>query len=341
MLKTKISKNFFYFIVSTIILSLVVGLRGSTRDTLVYVEIFNNIESYDLLNPISFYHESGVEYTYGILAFLFNIFTESYRFFFIFYSFITFYFLYKINELFKYNYIVFLLIYLTSQYFALFQFMQIRQGLALAIAFYASLIFLNKKNNFRFIILGLVAIFTHQTAFVVLAINIIFKFFVNNFDVNKTLFRLNSVFIVLLSFLLSKYVLQDFLISKSSRVETYSEWDEYSSSLDFFRPANIKSIFLLILFILFVNIKDKFLILLVYLYCVSVGFRFGFSDFSILSGRLAVSFAMGELWLMISIITRFKRWWFILLICYIIIQAVITYGYQANYIFYDYFKSLK
>ena len=76
------------------------------------------------------------------------------------------------------------------------------------------------------------------------------------------------------------------------------------------------------------------------LFVVGVAFRIGFSDFAILSGRFATAFSFSEIFILPFVFYRFKYINNILLVLFVIVQAVATYVFQAPYVMDDYFKPL-
>ncbi|MCY3355237.1 EpsG family protein, partial [Acinetobacter baumannii] len=61
----KIRKELLIFLILSSFLSLLVGFRENTNDTITYYMIFKNIGSYDLTNFSLIYNETGVEIGWG------------------------------------------------------------------------------------------------------------------------------------------------------------------------------------------------------------------------------------------------------------------------------------
>ena len=142
---------------------------------------------------------------------------------------------------------------------------------------------------------------------------------------------------------IAKFVLVDFLISISGRVEVYSNSAEYSEDLGVFRLPNIKAFFTYLFILFFMNRKmyeNKLFTIFFLLFIIGLAFRIGFSDFAILSGRFATAFSFSEIFILSFIFNRFKHLNIVLLLLFVVSQAVATYMYQAPFVFEDYFKPL-
>ena len=339
-----IKKNTIIFLLVSIFVALIVGNRGGTRDTIVYYSVFKYIDILDLLNPIQFYVFTGMEIGFGWYCYLISFITNSHIVLFTVFSFITFYVIYLVSRKIEVSPTFVLLLYLSSGYFLLLQFMQIRQGFATPLALYALTIFIGKEDKFyiRFLLITLLAFSFHQVALPIVCIGILLSLLLR-IRMSLIKFKWLSIVILIVFILIAKFALADFLVSVSSRVETYSNSAEYSGDIGIFRLPNIKA-FLTFLFILFFMNKNlyenKLFAIFFLLFTIGVAFRIGFSEFSILSGRFATAFSFSEIFILPFIFNRFKYFNNILLALFIISQTITTYIFQAPFVLEDYFKPL-
>ena len=340
-----IKKNTIVFLLVSLLVALIVGNRGDTRDTIVYYSVFKYIDVFDLLNPIQFYAFTGMEIGFGWYCFLISLLTQSHIIFFTIFSFLTFYIIFLVSKKINIKIIPVLLLYLSSGYFLLQQFTQIRQGFATPLALYALAIFISKDNKFsmKFLFLTLLALSFHQTALLIVIIGIFLSLILKFLSLSFNEFRWCSVIILIVFIVIAKFVLVDILISISSRVEEYSSSTEYAEDLGIFRLPNIKSFFTFLFILFFMNGKmyeNNLFKVFFLLFVVGVAFRIGFSDFAILSGRFATAFSFSEIFILPFVFYRFKYFRTILLMLFVILQAIATYVFQAPYVMDDYFKPL-
>ena len=339
-----IKKDTMVFLFISLLVALIVGNRGDTRDTIIYYYVFRYIDILDLLNPAKFYIFTGMEIGFGWYCYLISFITNSHIVLFTVFSFITFYIVYLVSRKIEINPIFVLLLYLSSGYFLLQQFMQIRQGFATPLALYALTVFIDKVDKFhlKFLLLTLLAFSFHQVALPIVCVGVLFSY-VFKIKMSLKKFKWASVVLLIMFIFIAKFVLVDFLIGISGRVEVYSNSAEYSEDLGVFRLPNIKA-FLTFLFILFfMNRKmyeNKLFTIFFLLFIIGLAFRIGFSDFAILSGRFATAFSFSEIFILSFIFNRFKYLNIVLLLLFVVSQAVATYMYQAPFVFEDYFKPL-
>lgn len=339
-----IKKDTMVFLFISLLVALIVGDRGDTRDTIIYYYVFRYIDILDLLNPAKFYIFTGMEIGFGWYCYLISFITNSHIILFTVFSFITFYIVYLVSRKIEINPIFVLLLYLSSGYFLLQQFMQIRQGFATPLALYALTVFIDKGDKFhlKFLLLTLLAFSFHQVALPIVCVGVLFSY-VFKIKMSLKKFKWASVVLLIMFIFIAKFVLVDFLIGISGRVEVYSNSAEYSEDLGVFRLPNIKA-FLTFLFILFfMNRKmyeNKLFTIFFLLFIIGLAFRIGFSDFAILSGRFATAFSFSEIFILSFIFNRFKYLNIVLLLLFVVSQAVATYMYQAPFVLEDYFKPL-
>lgn len=338
-MKYRVSKEHVLFLSLSIVFSLIVGFRGATNDTQTYFNIFKNIDNYDLLDPMLFYYETGMEIGYGWYSYIMSFFTDSSIALFGLFSFLCFFCIYKICKMMRVSYISVFLLYISSSYFFLQHFMQMRQGLAIPLAIFSITLFIYKKRLWSLFVL-LIAFSLHQTAIAIWILGMSFHFAFDNKKLELRKFRWIVLFIVLFFILLSKFILIDVLNSFSGRVAVYAGTEQYGESVDLLRMPNIKAFIVFLLLLFFTTnkmIKNKMYLVLFLLFSVSVSFRIGFSDMAILSGRFSTAFSHSEIFLLPFIFNRIygvARYFIFAL--YIIVQSVSVYVFQAPYIFDSY-----
>lgn len=338
-----VKKEYLLFLFFSIFIGMIVAGRGDTRDTFAYYEVFKRIDSYNLLSPVQFYEKSGMEIGFGWYSYLISLFTNSPYILFLIISFFTFVYIYKTSVNVGSAFFPMILLYLSSGYFFIQQFMQIRQGLAIPLALYAISLIINKKKiNLGFIFFSLLSVSFHQSAAVLLFVALVFYYFSIRLNLKLIYFKLISFLVFIVFVFLSKFVLIDLLITTSGRVESYSD-SEYAEAVGLFRLPNIKSFLTFILMLVFFDEKmyrNKLITVFYLLFVVGVALRIGFSDFGILSGRLAISFTFTEIFILPFIFKKLGKMWMLFFLTFIVFQGVATYVFQAPYVFVDYFKPL-
>lgn len=344
-MKLIVKKQYLIFFITSLLLALIVGNRGATRDTSNYYTVFTLIDKFDLTDIPKFYIISGMEIGFGWFAYIVSFFTDSVAVFFTLFSFINFYFIYKISQKIKINYSFVFFIYISSSYFLIQQFMQMRQGMATAIQLYAFTIWLIDKKKLSFILLSLIAFSLHQVALALFLIGG-FLYLIQKRIEKYSLYEFKQVVLILLFIfiLIAKFLLIPILLNVSARVADYSESGEDGAALSLFRLPNIKAFLTFLLIFMAMNeklYKNRIFILFFLFFTVGLAFRIGFSEFSILSGRFAIAFSYSEIFILPFVFQRFgKREFYMLMILFVIIQAIVTYIFQAPYVFDDYFKPL-
>ena len=339
-----IKKNTIIFLLVSLLVALIVGNRGDTRDTIIYYYVFRYIDILDLLNPAKFYIFTGMEIGFGWYCYLISFITNSHIVLFTVFSFITFYVIYLVSRKIEVSPIFVLLLYLSSGYFLLLQFMQIRQGFATPLALYALTIFMGKEDKFyiRFLLITLLAFSFHQVALPIVCIGILLSLLLR-IRMSLINFKWLSIVILIVFILIAKFALTDFLVNVSSRVETYSNSAEYSGDIGIFRLPNIKAFFTFLFILFFMNknlYENKLFAIFFLLFTIGVAFRIGFSEFAILSGRFATAFSFSEIFLLPFIFYRFKHLNITLLMLFVILQGIATYMFQAPHVIIDYFRPL-
>lgn len=333
-----IRKDFIPFWFCSFIFICIAALRGKTRDTDAYLFVYKNINSFPL-DFKGFYDSTGMEIGYGYIASFFYNLNAPFFIFLFFISFITFFFIKKASNNLGTNAFFVLLAYLPV-FFANHQLMQIRQGLAVAAAYCALSYFINNKAK----ILGWLS-FIFGFIFHNVILIFIFFFFnkINKFILTDKINLFIKCFLIVISVVVLCRILTDYgLIQLTDRVSTYTD-SIYSEDRPVYHPANLRSLLLLVIFVYFRPKSKEFTYdFLTILYAIGVGFRLGFYDFLILSGRLSTIFTFSEIFL-IPMLLKFKFnqvTSFFLMLFYVIINLYITIVYQVPFIFEDYFRPL-
>lgn len=343
-MRLSVKKTTIWFFLITLSIAFIVGNRGDIRDTIVYYWVFKYINILDLLNPAKFYIFTGMEIGFGWYCYLISFITNSHIVLFTVFSFLTFYVIYLVSRKIEVNPIFVLLLYLSSGYFLIQQFIQIRQGFATPLALYALTIFMGKEDKFyiRFLLITLLAFSFHQVSLPIVCIGILLSLLLR-IRMSLIKFKWLSIVILIVFIIIAKFLLVDILISISSKVEEYSSSTEYAEDLGIFRLPNIKAFFTFLFILFFMNGKmyeNNLFKVFFLLFVIGVAFRIGFSDFAILSGRFAIAFSFSEIFILPFVFYRFKYFSTILLMLFVILQAIATYIFQAPYVMDDYFKPL-
>ena len=311
----------------------------------ILLTVFKNIDSLDLLNPIKFYLFTGMEIGFGWYCYIINLITHSHVILFSIFSLFIFLIIYLISKKLNVTILSVLLLYISTGYFLLQQFMQIRQGLATPLALFAITVFIMDNNKFsiKFLLIRLLAFSFHQIALPVILIGVLLSIILKKIDLSINEFKWISVFLFIIFIIIAKFLLVNLLTNISSRVEVYSNSSEYAENVGVFRLPNIKAFFTFLFILFLMNEKmyrNKLFTIFFLLFIVGVAFRIGFSDFAILSGRFATAFSFSEIFILPFAFYRFKYFNHIFLILFIIAQAIATYMFQAPFVIEDYFKPL-
>lgn len=333
-----VKNDFLPFWVFAVFLIFIAGFRGGTRDTDVYAYIYSTINNYNL-GFKSFYDETGMEVGFGYIAKIFYNAGFSFTIFALFISYITFIFIKKASSNFGANSFLVLLCYIPV-FFANHQLMQVRQGLAVAAVYFSLSLFLNKKEKIKSVLVFLFGAFFHNIVFLFAFFNL--SIMQKILLIKRVKFSVKIIFLVALVFILCRLITSFELILLTDRISNYSD-SSYAEERSFFHPVNLRSIFLLLAFILFrPKSYNKIYDYLVILYAIGVGFRLGFYDFLILSGRVSTLFTFAEIFLIPLVLQeKFHKILLILLMfIYFSINLYINFVYQVPFVFDDYFKPI-
>lgn len=329
------SRNFIYFLISSLVLSFIVGNRGDTNDTQIYYDIFKKIDFYNIWDYYGFYSDTGVEVGWGIYCKIISFFSNSSLILFSLFSFFTFYFIYCNTKNLNLRFYTVMMFYLPTGFFLMQQFMQIRQGLAIPIVILASLLFLDGRRKLA-LILFFISILFHQIAF---SFIIVFLFFIivnKKIDIgfNKKKFLLFNILILLLGVLIARKILLPLASGVFDRLISYST-SEYAEQVGFFSISNIKYYLEFVLLLCFTKnklLQNKKYIFLFFCFTIGLTLRIAFYDFAILSGRLSNVFLLVEIFILPMLLNSvFKRKIVLIIsIIYFILIFYVTWVFQAS-----------
>lgn len=231
----------------SLILALLIADRGATPDTNNYWRIYLNIDNYNIMNPLIFYKQTGVEIAFGWYSHLMTLLSSGKLFFFFVYSYLIFFFIFQSAKKIRIPYLPVLVYYLSSSFFYTQQFMQMRQGLAIAIAMFSLIAILNtnKKKVFLYILL-LISIFVHQTAIILIGIFITFKAY-GKFISKIKHKQIINLLLITLAILSLKYLVMPSLIMMSSRVAAYAATDNFAATRSLVALPNIRTFLVLVI----------------------------------------------------------------------------------------------
>lgn len=291
--KTKLCALFLFFLAG------VVALRGDTRDTSNYVEMYIKLQDFPW-SPAAFFDAFYMEWGIGVLASLIKNLNFPVEIFFLIVSLLTFTAIVKASVAFGLSGWGALPFYLPT-FFLAHQLMQIRQGFAIAFAFWcASIIFRRKSLNPLAIILAIVAILFHSVSIVPIFFALLFNYL---YRAGKKYFNDSIWFLLILVVVVAAcYVATESnIVLSMDRVSVYMDNDEQVYSRSISDPANLRAVFLSIVFFLFrpsvTSVWHRNYMLLLGLYIAHLGIRIGFIDFAILSGRIGSSLGFAEIFL--------------------------------------------
>ncbi|MFN7039482.1 MAG: EpsG family protein [Alphaproteobacteria bacterium] len=344
-MKSKINKDTIFFVIVSIFAALIVGFRGSTPDTQDYYDVFKNISTLPLLNPYQFYQDTGMEIGFGWFAYIVNLFTSSGVVMFTIFSLLNFYLIYRTTKYLDINFIYSIVFYITSSYFIMMQFMQMRQGLAVSLVIFTVVSAIKNGLKFNQLLLILLAVSLHQSTIFLIIFCLIFYFLRNKkiFSANNQKLTNWSLFIIFI--VIFKFWLLNLLINLSGRLQSYANSNTFNEAVELFSPPNIRTFLILILLTYFSSEnlnKNIYFRLFLFLMFIALSIRIGFSDFGIMSGRLSTAFSYVEIFaLSMLLFDRFKvRARTAILILFALLQLFITLHFQAPYLLEMYFNPL-
>jgi len=304
--------KFIMLIIASLILILFAGLRevGVGTDDFNYYNIFNDIPSLTEIffeNTQFHFDDYHKEYGYIFINIFIKNFTTNYTVLFILIAFIAVglnTYNYK-----KYSSFIFLSLLLYFVHTYLYRDLnQIRAGVATAIGLF-TITQIHKKEHLKFFFTLFIASLFH-IAVLSLMLPYIISFF--KIDRNRGIlifiigvfFGVIGISSIIINFLPSE------LGSAAQSLNNYAQSQTNSRDLGMFNITNIKSLFIFILLLIFytkLENKVKYFNILFLFYALAVSWRFAFSDFAILSGRIATFFEIVEVILIPSFLLILRQ----------------------------------
>lgn len=281
-------------------LAFLVAARGDTRDSAMYVYIFATTRRFPA-DPVAYYADTWVEWAYGIAAWLFNSLGIGPRTLFFLISLLTFACLAKAARNLRLSFYE-LMPYYLGTFFLSQQFMQIRQGLAVAFAFAMITGWAagSRAGPLRRALSMALAFSIHMVSVVPMATALLAQRWSPTPRTGRIV--LWTLAVAAASFAVAQEVSSLEVVSLFDRLSRYAADAEYGSSRGLFDPANVRAALLLALFALGTRSRSlresKPYVVLLGLYAVHLGLRIGFLDVQILSGRLATALGFAEVLLM-------------------------------------------
>lgn len=317
-------------------------MRGDTRDTTNYIEVFLDTRAFPL-DPIKYYRDTGIEWAFGIVSWLFNAINLGHTALFFLISLLTFVFIDRTARQLGMRLIDVLPYYLGS-FYLLQQLMTVRQGLGVAFATSVVVANMERGNRVWRVVVGtFVATTMHLVSIIPTLIGQMLQ------KVLPTPRRVRVVLWVMLVVFLSGaaarlVTLLDVVVAMD-RLADYAADAELGAQRSLFEPANIRAALILgaVMAAPTALLGSRTYLLLAGMYATHLGLRLGFYDFAILSGRLAVSLGFVEVYLLPLLIhaairSRGLRWF--LGLTYLVVHAFATLTIQAPYLINDYFTPL-
>jgi hypothetical protein len=286
-------------------LMLIVAFRGDTGDTGNYVAAYDEARQFPW-NPTTYYADAGMEWGFGLASWLVTTLGQDVRVLFLLISFGTFYFLARAAERVGTNLLAVAPYYL-GNYFLVQQFLQIRQGLAVAFAFSVLpliLVMPPLKKTFVTFRSLLLASLMHFASITPMVVGIVLNRFMPR-PTRRSVIGW-TMLIILVTFAAARTVMSLDVFSALGRLADYASDTTYSSERDILAPANVRAV--LILFLFWIASPPKLLrsrtyVVMLGMYACHVGIRFGFYDFLIISGRLSTTLGFAEV-LMLPLLVR-------------------------------------
>lgn len=323
-------------------LSLIVALRGDTGDTTNYLDAFKATQDFPW-DPFVYYGSFSMEWSFGLLSWLINALSLPASALFFVFSFVTFYFLSIAASRMGLS-LVAIAPYYLGTFFLAQQFLQIRQGLAMGLAFsLIPLVVVRRKGlipGLSLIATSLVHVVSCLTLVTAWALS-----FVPSKASRRSL-ALYCLALIALTFLSARAIMTLDVVSTVGRLADYAADGQYNQELQILAPPNIRAALLMGLMLLAATPqlqRSPVFIALVGMYAVHVGMRFGFYDFVILSGRLSTALSFAEVFILPQLVREHVRSpWLRAAIAavYLLVHAYATYQIQVPTLIDDYFTPL-
>jgi hypothetical protein len=323
-------------------LALAVAFRGATRDTELYVDIFNESRNFPF-DPIEYAATHGVEWGYGVLSWAFHALGLGPRALLFLFSAWTFRSIERTARCLGLSFYEVAPFYLGT-FFLTQQLMQMRQGLATALAMGVIVGSLTRTGSaLRLALEGFAAASIHVASTLPLACG----FLLRRISPPGTRRRLIgwTIAIVLVIAVVAHLVTSLDWVMLIERLATYADDEEFTAARSVLDPANVRGVLLLAAFVAAtpsVGATRPYLVLLG-LYAAHVGVRFGFLGFAIMSGRLSTALGFVEIFLLPMVLKRVvrdPRRRVSIGLAYLVVHLAATLLLQAPYLVDDYFTAL-
>lgn len=324
-------------------LVLLVAMRGDTRDTANYIDIFWSTVDFPA-SPFDYYEQFGVEWGFGLLSWLIGMSGLGPTTLFAVISGATFFFIRRTACLLGLSFYEVMPFYLGS-FFLTQQLMQIRQGFGVALAFWAVVAFVSARTWTPLLLSAAVASVAHVVAVLPPLAALLLR---ARLPVTRRWeIAAFTVGLIAISTVAALLVTRIELLESVEKLSLYIADDEYGSARSLFDPANVRAAVICALLVLACGsgtlLRSRPYQLLLGLYALHLGLRIGFIDFQILSGRLSTALGFGEVFLIpmalrISVTSASLRAF--LAIAYLAVQVATTLMLQTPYLVDDYFTPL-
>lgn len=326
-------------------LTLLVALRGDTRDTFNYLEVYRGLASFPW-SPVEFQDEYFMEWGFGILASLTKQLAIPPEGLFFIVSAITFLAIAKASKKFGLEAWSALPFYICT-FFLTQQFMQIRQGLAVAIAFWAISIIIQRPQSWlKVVILALVGALFHLVSIVPIAVAIIVAGITPSHRSYKNWYWAAIILGAIIG--VCWIVSSSDLFTLTTRISNYIGDEEFGSERSIADPANLRAIILTLAFIALRPSADcpwfKVYMALLGLYITNLGIRLGFIDIAILSGRIGSALGFSEIFLLPLLIKdkiNRRHWRILLTTSYMLLHFSIALSVLVPFLVEDYLRPLQ
>lgn len=323
-------------------LCFIVAFRGDTPDTSNYIEAFNVSQALQI-NPLSYYENVGMEWTFGLASWLLHTFSLPVSTLFFTYSFFTFYFISIAAARLDLTPAEVIPYYL-GNYFILQQLMQIRQGLVMAIAFAMLPLFIGRKRTLWTPAGLLTSILVHSSgALTVIATTTIGLLIPKPQKRNVIVWCIQ---LIAITFICARLIMSLDILSTLGRLSEYTLDGQYNVDRGFFASANIRATLLLTVMLLTLRqplLQSRLYITMLGMYAVHLGIRFGFYDFLILSGRLSTTLGFSEIFIIPLLVRTHFRSNFtrtLIAVIYFLLHAFATLQTQVPTLIDDYFTNV-
>ncbi|WP_180061667.1 MULTISPECIES: EpsG family protein [unclassified Acinetobacter] len=291
--------NKLYSYLSFIIISFIIALVVANRDLSIVADSLNYANNFFYKDSLDFRYE----YLFDILTFLVRLFTDNYLIYFFILNFILNFFIFKslnlISKSFDFNRVYFLIfsfcVFILSSWYYVASSNGVRQGLALALAYYSLFYYVFHENKLKSFIFFIMSCFFHYSNFLLIPFLIFLKIKLNYLFFIVNLFGLfyflgvNEVLVKSLSVTLGSPLYDS--------IKYYAEDGNYSYRYGFQGDLFIYTLgFIYLYFFISKKVfKDNFLfekIVKIYYICTLPYFFFGFAAFSNRYGLIAWFFGI-------------------------------------------------